>query len=91
METRGYPPVPPLDPAYVRDIDWAYEHYAALAKSYPNQWVAVVDGQVVSAGENLGNVEGEAFRIASPEKVAILFVERGMHVYGHSALGADEH
>jgi hypothetical protein len=34
-------------------------------------------------------VEEEATRIAGRRDVAVLFVERGIHVYGHSALGPD--
>jgi hypothetical protein len=34
-------------------------------------------------------VEEEATLIAGRRDVAVLFVERGIHVYGHSALGPD--
>lgn len=53
MDAKDYPPVPPHDPRYDQDMDWAYENHAALARAYPNQWVAVVDGQVVAAGIDL--------------------------------------
>ena len=89
MAEKEYPPVPPIDPRYFQDLDWAYAHYATLAADHPNQWVAVVDGRVVAAGLNLGEVESEASRVAGRRDVAILFVERGIHVYGHSALGPD--
>ncbi len=87
MTETEYPPVPPIDPRYFQDLDWAYANYNALAAAHPNQWVAVVDGRVAAAGANLGVVEEEATRIAGRRDVAVLFVERGIHVYGQSAPG----
>ena len=89
MAKKKYPPVPPLDPRYVRDVDWAYANYNALAAAHPNQWVAVVDERVVAAGVDLGEVETEAARVAGRQDVAVIFVERGIHVYDHSAFGPD--
>jgi hypothetical protein len=89
MAEKQYPPVPPLDPRYVRDVDWAYANYNILAATHPNQWVAVVDESVVAAGEDLGQVEIEAAQVANRQDVAVIFVERGIHVYGHSAFGPD--
>ncbi len=89
MAEKEYPPVPPIDRQYWRDMDWAYHNYATLAAEYPNQWVAVVDGRVVAAGPNLGEVESKAGRIAGRRDVAVLLVERGIHVYGYSSLHPD--
>lgn len=86
MTGADYPPVPRIDARYWQDMDWAYAHYATLAADHPNQWVAVVGGRVVAVGADLGEVESEASRIAGRRDVAVLFVERGIHVYGHSAL-----
>ncbi|HSB67980.1 MAG TPA: DUF5678 domain-containing protein [Candidatus Methylomirabilis sp.] len=89
MAEKQYPPVPPLDPWYVRDVDWAYANYNALAAAHPNQWVAVVDERVVAAGVDLGEVGTEAARVAGRQDVAVIFVERGIHVYDHSSFGSD--
>ncbi len=89
MAQQEYPPVPPLDPRYVRDVDWAYANYNALAAAHPNQWVAVVEGRVVAAGIDLGEVETEAARVAGRQDVAVIFVEGGIHVYDHWAFGPD--
>lgn len=89
MAAKEFPPAPPIDPRYWEDMDWAYEHYATLAAEHPNQWVAVVDGRVVAAGMDLGKVESVARGIAGRKDVAVLFVERGIHVYGHSAVGPE--
>jgi len=87
MTETEYPPVPPIDPRYFQDLDWAYANYNALAAAHPNQWVAVVDGRVVAASVDLGAVEEEALRVAGRRDVAILFVEHGIHVYAHPTLG----
>jgi hypothetical protein len=89
MAEKEYPPVPPLDPRYMRDVDWAYANYNELAAAYPNQWVAVVDGRVVAAGVDLGEVETDAARVADRQDVAVIFVERGVHVYDHPAFDPD--
>lgn len=88
MEGRDYAQAPPIDRRYWADIDWAYEHYATLATEHPNQWVAIVDGRVVAAGMDLGEVESVARAIAARKDVAVLFVERGIHVYGRPAGGS---
>jgi hypothetical protein len=87
MTEKEYPPVPPIDPRYFQDLDWAYAHYNRLAAAYPNQWVAVVNGRVVAASLDLGVVEEEALQVAGRTDVAILFVEHGIHVYAHPTLG----
>ena len=81
MELKEFPPVPPLDPQYLRDMDWAYAHYAELERAYPNQWVAVVEGRVVAAGPVLADVRAGAAKFTDRGDVAVLFVEEGIHVW----------
>ena len=81
MDEKAYPPVPPVDPQYPRDMDWAYAHYAELERAYPNQWVAVVEGRVVAAGPVLAEVRGGAAKFTDRFDIAILFVERGIHAW----------
>ena len=89
MKAKEFPPAPPIDSRYWEDMDWAYEHYATLAAEHPNQWVAVLEGRVVAAGVNLGEVESVARGIAGRKDVAVVFIERGIHVYDHSAGGSE--
>ncbi len=81
MEEREFPPLPPKDPRYFRDMDWAYANHWDLERKYPNQWVAVVDEQVVAAGTDLGEVESKARQATDRFDIATLFVERGIHVW----------
>ena len=81
MIPKDIPPAPWTDPRYFRDMDWAYANHAALEKAYPNQWVAIVDGRVVAAGTDLGEVESQAAEVTDRFDIATLFVERGIHVW----------
>ncbi len=81
MLSTDIPPPPPKDPRYFRDMEWAHAHHAELERAYPNQWVAVVDGHVVAASADLGEVQDEAARVANRFDIAILFVEHGIHVW----------
>lgn len=81
MIPKDIPPPPPTDPRYFRDMDWAYANHADLERAYPNQWVAIVDEQVVAAGTDLGEVETQAAQVANRFDIATLFVERGIHVW----------
>jgi hypothetical protein len=62
-------------------MDWAYANHADLERAYPNQWVAIVDEQVVAAGPDLGEVESQAAEVTDRFDIAILFVEQGIHVW----------
>jgi len=76
-----YFPSPPRPPKrYWRDSDWFDAHDAELAEQYPNQWVAVYSGKVISHSTSLGQVLDEL----EPQDVefpVIGFVEKGFHVY----------
>lgn len=47
----------PLTKQYIEDFRWAEKHYNELARQYPDQWIAVLKGEVVAAGKDLGEVE----------------------------------
>lgn len=72
------PPRPPR--RYWRDSDWFDAHDAELAEQYPNQWVAVLSGKVISHSTSLEQVlrEVEEQGVDFP---VIGFVEKGIHVY----------
>jgi len=79
MCDNALPKPPPKE--YWDDVKWAEEHYAELTRQYPNQWVAVVDQRVVSAGRSLRQVLNEAKACTDRPEFPHLFVERGVHVY----------
>lgn len=70
-----------LSKKFWQDNKWAHDHYQELSRKYPNQWIAVVNKKVVSAGKNLGKVEKESSKKAGKQDFPLLFIERGAHVY----------
>jgi hypothetical protein len=76
---RYSPELPPKE--YWVDVRWSEEHYAELVARYPNQWVAIVNGEVISAGNDLGRVVDEARAQTGRKEFPRIFVERGTHVY----------
>lgn len=73
-----------LFPKYLqRDYDWAFAHYAELAKRYPDQWVAFAKRQVLAAGPQLRRVLKQAHAKLDWPDIPHLFVESGIHVYAH--------
>lgn len=64
-----------------RDEKWVHDHYQELAGKYPNQWIAVANKKVISAGKDLGKVERKAERKVGKKDFPLLFIEREAHVY----------
>jgi hypothetical protein len=54
----------PLSKEYIEDRNWAHEHTGEFVEKYPNQWVAVVNKEVVCVGKSLAEVEDVACRKA---------------------------
>ena len=66
-----------------REYDWAFAHYHALAKRYPNQWVAFANRRVLAGGPRLDHVLAKAHRQIDWPEIPHLFVESGIHFYAH--------
>lgn len=79
--SEGYSAIPVLSKKSQQVRNWVYEHYDELVKSYPNQWVAVVDKKVISYGKNLGEVEKISKDKTGENEIFTIFVEKGIHVY----------
>lgn len=63
------------------DDEWAENHYMSLQDKYKDEWVAVVDKQVVSHGKSLARVEEEAKMKTNKKEISLTFIECGNHVY----------
>lgn len=46
----------------IKDFDWISSHYSELQRTYPNMYIAVRDGKVITANADFGKVFGEAKR-----------------------------
>ena len=60
-------------------MKWVREHLSEVCRDYPDQWVCVVEGEVVAAGAG-GYVE-DVSRAYSPERSLVLFAEGDAYVY----------
>ena len=47
----------PVPPEYMRDSEWISAHIDELTEQYPDQWISVVDGQVIAASKDGGLVQ----------------------------------
>lgn len=63
------------------DQQWGLQHHSDLIDKYKDQWIAIVNKQVVSAGEDLGQVEEEAKQKTGRKEIPVFFVECGAHIY----------
>lgn len=63
------------------DAKWAEKHYSELAKKFPDEWVAVVNREVVTSGKDLAMVKEEAKLKTGRVKIPTIFIECGDHVY----------
>ena len=63
------------------DGKWVNENFSSLVDKYPDQWVAVVDKQVISYGKELGKVRKDAKRKTGKDEIYLTYAECGMHVY----------
>ncbi len=67
---------------YWEDQKWALNHYAELMTKYPDQWIAIVNKQVVAASkESIKEIETIAKEKTGVEHVPVIFVEGEAHVY----------
>lgn len=81
MKHEEHPPVPPTPKEYWDDRDWVHEHISEITEQYPNQWIAVVDKQVVAAGKVIAEVRNEAEQKTGRKHFPVIFAERGIRVY----------
>ncbi|MEM3593395.1 MAG: DUF5678 domain-containing protein [Candidatus Jordarchaeaceae archaeon] len=63
------------------DKDWIVKHYAELQEKYRDKWVAVIGGEVVSYGEECGEVRKQAFKLTGKKYIPLIFVEGGATIY----------
>lgn len=75
------PPALPLSPEYVADFEWALQNMDEIVRTYPDQWIAIVNKQVVAAGKNARHARREAEKKTERKEFPIFFVEEDIRVY----------
>jgi len=81
MQDNEYPPIPSTPKEFWEDEDWAYDNYNDLVKLYPDQWVSIVDRQVIASGKNGTEVIELTERKTGRNEFPVIFVEKGIRVY----------
>lgn len=68
--------------AFWEDLKWGEKNYPKLQVKYPDQWVAIANKKVVSAGKSLKNVELKAEKKTKKEKekIPVLFIEGEVNI-----------
>lgn len=64
-----------------KDRRWILKHYQYLSKEYADKWIAVVDSNVVSYGNDIGIVKKKATLKTGKKHFPVMFIEKGIHVY----------
>jgi hypothetical protein len=63
------------DDADIRNDLWLKENYVGLCDEFPNQWIAVMDQDVVASGTGKRQVEKKAEQIANGRRFSLYFME----------------
>ncbi|MFQ6062780.1 MAG: DUF5678 domain-containing protein [Methanosarcinales archaeon] len=64
------------------DLKWGRKHRSELLMQYPDQWIAIDNKKVISAGKSLSAVEEEAKKKTKKKQIPLLFIDCGDHIYG---------
>ena len=84
MRIRKDLPLPlPADKRYYEDLQWMHENAAALVEAYPDEWVAVVDKQVVAHGKTIGATLKKAHKKGIRSNFVLDFIEGELYIYAN--------
>ncbi|MBI4669585.1 MAG: hypothetical protein HY747_10475 [Elusimicrobia bacterium] len=65
-----------------KEYDWAFAHYPALTKKFPNEWIAFLAGRVLAHGKDPVRVLERAKKVTKVDReIPTLFIEKGIHIY----------
>ena len=77
----NFPEPEPVPKEYWKDKEWVNENYTELVHTYPDQWIAVYDKEVIVANKYLGEVEKVVQSKNLPRQCLYTFVEGTMRSY----------
>lgn len=63
------------DDADIRNDLWLRENYIGLCAEFPNQWIAVMDQDVIASAISKRQVEAKAREIAKDRRFSVYFIE----------------
>lgn len=81
MQETKYIQIPQIPKEFWEDEDWAYDNYNELVEKYPDQWISIVDKNVVASGKKRAEVIELAKKIAGKRDFPTIFLEKRIRVY----------
>ena len=66
------------------DLHWGESHHTELLRTYRDEWVAILNKEVISSGINLAKVKEDAQIKTGRNDIPVLFVDCGQHIYGQN-------
>ncbi|MDP2753777.1 MAG: DUF5678 domain-containing protein [Nitrospirota bacterium] len=72
-----------IQKAFMEDMKWGLDNYKNLQLKFRDLWVAIMNREVIVAGEDLKYVKEKASKLTgkSKEEIPVIFVESGANVY----------
>lgn len=61
--------------ADIKNDNWLKENYVGLVQEFPNQWIAVMDQDVLCSGISKASVVAKAKKLAGGRTISIYFIE----------------
>ncbi|HLC89302.1 MAG TPA: DUF5678 domain-containing protein [Candidatus Nanoarchaeia archaeon] len=71
-----------VDKEFWDDLQWGEQHHTEFLKKYKDQWVAIHNKSVIASGNNLAGVGRQARSKTGKQKIPLIYVECGEHIYG---------
>ena len=68
---------------FIEDMKWGLDNYKNLQLKFRDLWVAIMNREVIVAGEDIRYVKEKASKLTGKKKeeIPVIFVESGAHVY----------
>lgn len=81
MQGNKYIQMLSISKEFWEDEDWAYDNYNELVEKYPDQWISIIDKNVVASGKRRAEVIELAKKIAGKRDFPTIFLEKKVRVY----------
>ena len=66
------------------DLRWGESHHTELLRTYRDEWVAILNKEVISSGINLAKVKEDAQTKTGRSDIPVIYVDCGQHIYGQN-------
>ena len=66
------------------DLHWGESHHTELLRTHRDEWVAILNKEVISSGINLAKVREDAQIKTGRNDIPVLFLDCGQHLYGQN-------